>query len=183
MDNGTEYYRRFLDGDESGLTDIVREYKDGLIFYINSIVCDIHAAEDIAEDTFFRLLVKKPKDSALASFKTWLYTIGRNTAFNYLKKQKKVIPSDGIAEVCADEEELETSFLREERKIAVHRVLGKLKPEHRQALWLTYFEGFSGKETARIMGKTDHAVETLLYRARLSFRHELEKEGYTDEKL
>ena len=39
MDSGTFNYRRFRDGgDENGLVEIIREYKDGLIFYLNSIV-------------------------------------------------------------------------------------------------------------------------------------------------
>ena len=36
MDNGASSYRRFRDeGDESGLVEIIRDYKDGLIFYLN----------------------------------------------------------------------------------------------------------------------------------------------------
>lgn len=34
MDNGASNYRRFLDGDKSGLAEIVRDYKDGLIFFL-----------------------------------------------------------------------------------------------------------------------------------------------------
>lgn len=38
MDSGTFNYRRFRDGgDENGLVEIIKEYKDGLIFYLNSI--------------------------------------------------------------------------------------------------------------------------------------------------
>ena len=38
MDNGASSYRRFLEGDESGFVEIVRDYKDGLIFYLNRII-------------------------------------------------------------------------------------------------------------------------------------------------
>ena len=38
MDNGASSYRRFLDGDENGFVELVRDYKDGLILYINSFV-------------------------------------------------------------------------------------------------------------------------------------------------
>lgn len=40
MDNG-QNYRRFLDGDDSGLVEIIREYKDGLILYLNGFVGNI----------------------------------------------------------------------------------------------------------------------------------------------
>ena len=49
MDNGASSYRRFReDGDESGLVEIIRDYKDGLILYLNSFVGNIHTAEEIA---------------------------------------------------------------------------------------------------------------------------------------
>lgn len=35
MDNGVGSYRRFLDGDEEGLAEIIRDHKDGLILFIN----------------------------------------------------------------------------------------------------------------------------------------------------
>lgn len=41
MDNGASSYRRFLDGDDKGLEEIVRDYKDGLILYLNSYVSNI----------------------------------------------------------------------------------------------------------------------------------------------
>ena len=41
MDNGAGSYRRFLDGDDDGIVEIVRDYKDGLIFYINRDIISI----------------------------------------------------------------------------------------------------------------------------------------------
>ena len=83
MDNGASSYCRFLAGDESGLVEIIRDYKDGLILYLNGYVMNIHIAEELAEDTFVKIGLKRPKDMRRGSFKTWLYTIGRNTAIDY----------------------------------------------------------------------------------------------------
>ena len=62
MDKGSLAYRRFLEGDESGLEQIIVSYKDGLILYLNTLVGDIALAEDLAEDTFVRLFTRKPRD-------------------------------------------------------------------------------------------------------------------------
>lgn len=59
MDNGARSYRRFLDGDENAFVEIMDEYRDGLIFFINGYLNDFHAAEDIAADCFVFLLVHK----------------------------------------------------------------------------------------------------------------------------
>ena len=58
MDNGASSYRRFLDGDESGLTDIVNMYGDKLMLFINSFVNNLSLAEEIMEDVFMELVVK-----------------------------------------------------------------------------------------------------------------------------
>ena len=64
MDNGASSYRRFRDeGDMEGLADIIRDYKDGLIFYLCSILGNIHTAEDIAEDSVYT--VKETPDLLL----------------------------------------------------------------------------------------------------------------------
>ena len=149
MDNGASSYRRFRDnGDESGLIEIIRDYKDGLILYLSSIVGDLNTAEDIAEDTFVVLGTKKPKDKGKSSFKTWLYTIGRNAAIDYMRKKtrKKEIPLELSHDISGDELDLEKAYIREEQKITIHKALRSLKPEYRQILWLEYFEQLSMKD-------------------------------------
>lgn len=186
MDKGADSYRRFLNGDESGLAELIRDYKDGLILYINSFVGNIHTAEELAEDAFIKLFTRRPKDSGKASFKTWLYTIGRNQAIDYLRRSrgKKEQSAEEIAEAVSDTEMLESLYIKEERKIAVHKALSKLKSEYRQVLWLIYFEGLSNKEAARVMKKSVHGTETLAYRARQYLKSVLEKEDFIyDEEL
>ena len=186
MDNGASSYRRFRDeGDENALAEIIREYRDGLIFYLNGFVNNIHVAEELAEDTFVLLGTKKPKDKGLSSFKTWLYTIGRNIAINYIRRRTKVseVSIDDCPELISEEEELETSLIKEEQKIELHKILKKLKPEYHQVLWLVYFEDFTYKEVATIMKKSVHNIETLVYRARKALKSQLEKEGFEYEEL
>ena len=183
MDNGASSYRRFLDGDDNGFVEIVRDYKDGLILFLDSFVSNLSVAEELAEDTFVKLGIKKPHFSGKSSFKTWLYAIGRNVAADYIRKRSK--HSEVSIDECtdlADRQTLEDAYLQE-NKIVIHQALGKLKPEYRQVLWLTYFESLSNKETARIMRKSVHNTETLIYRAKQSLKSQLIREGFTYEDI
>lgn len=185
MDNGASSYRRFLDGDEKGIVEIIKEYKDGLLLYLNGIVGNIYTAEEIAEETFVRLVVKKPKFSRKSAFKTWLYAIGRNAAIDFLRRQSRrpEISIEDYRDMLSDEESLEQSYIREERKIMVHRAMKKLKSEYRQALYLLYFEGFDNTQAAAVMKKNNRQIENLVYRAKISLKSELVKEGFNYEEL
>ncbi len=186
MDNGASSYRRFRDnGDESGLAEVIRGYKDGLIFYLNSFVGNIHMAEELAEDTFVLLGTKKPRDKGGSCFRTWLYAIGRNVAIDRLRQQKrsKTLSLEECPELTDEEKDLENAYIKQEQKILLHRAMGKLKLEYRQILWLLYFEDFSHKQAAQVMKKSVHSTETLAYRARQSLKLQLEKEGFIYENL
>ena len=185
MDSGSSSYRRFLDGDETGLVEIIRDYKDGLILYINSIVNDIHIAEELTEDTFVRLVIRRPADKGGSSFKTWLYTMGRNRAIDYLRhsKRRKEVSLEACTDDTVAENSIEEWYFREEKRRAVHRALGRLQPDYQQVLWLIYFEDFSYKQAAKVMKKKVHAIEMLASRARKALSEELRKEGYTSENV
>ena len=185
MDNGAESYRRFLQGDDTAFVEIIRDYKDGLILYLNGFVNNILTAEELTEDVFFKLVTKKPRFNEKSSFKTWLYTIGRNTAVDYLRRnsKQKEVSAEEIREIEDERLSLEQSYIKQERLLLIHTTLEKLNPEYKQVLWLVYFEDFSQKETAKIMKKSVHSVETLVYRARLALKAELEKGGFIYEDI
>lgn len=183
MDNGASSYRRYLDGDDSGIGDIVRQYKNGLTLYLETFVNDLYAAEELTEDTFFRLMIRRPKFSGRSSFKSWLYAIGRHVAIDYIRQKTRIAdtPIENLADVLRDEADLELSCIREEKRIMIHRALERLSPDYRQIIWLVYFEEFSHEEAGMIMKKNPRQIRNLLYRAKQSLRAELLKEGIDDE--
>jgi RNA polymerase sigma-70 factor (ECF subfamily) len=185
MDNGASSYRRFLDGDDNGIVEIIREYKDGLILFLNRYVHNIHIAEELAEDTFVRIVTKKPRYVAKYSFKTWLYTIGRNIAINYIKHESKISNkgTEDLDRLSKDEETLEQSYLREEQKIMVHHALSKINSDYGTILYLKFFEDLTNEQIAKVTKKNKRQIENLIYQAKQSLRAELEKEGFTYERL
>ncbi len=185
MDNGASSYRRFLDGDDKGIAEIVEDYKDGLILYLNGYVNNIFIAEELTEDTFFRLITKKPRYSGKSTFKSWLYAIGRNVAVDYIRHNSKMlqIPSEDMENYLSEEQSLEQSYIKEERKIIVHKALSELSTDYRTILWLVFFEGFSNKEAAIVLKKNDRQIKDLLYRAKQSLKSKLEKEGFIYEEF
>ncbi|NLT08887.1 MAG: RNA polymerase sigma factor [Ruminococcus sp.] len=182
MDNGASSYHRFLSGDKSGLEEIIRFYSDSLTLYICTLVGNIDDAKEIMTETFVELYVKKPKYSGKSTFKTWLYSIARHTAYDFLKsKSKYQYLSDEELNSLPSRCDLEKELEYEAEKKELYKAIDKLKPEYRQVIYLIYIEGFDNSETAEIMKKSKKQTSELLYRAKQSLRKILEKEGDCDE--
>ena len=184
MDNGASSYRRFLEGDTNAIIDIIADYREGLVLFINSFVNDFCTAEELAEDTFVKICSEKPKFSEKCSFKTWLFTIGKNAALNSIKKKARhsEVSIDDFYNI-ADKENIERNYIKDEDKKQLLRALEKLNNDYRQVLYLVYFENFSNTETAKIMRKSERQIRNLLYRAKESLRNILEKEEFRYEEI
>ena len=185
MDKSSEDYLRFLNGDDSGIVEIIKDHKDGLMLFLNRYTENISEAEELTEDTFFRLVIKKPRYKERCSFKTWLYTIGRNIAVDHLRKKQKVqnFSAEELEKLRGNEYELENSYLKEEQKIILYKALNGLKNEYAQVLHLRFFEELSNEDCAGIMGKSKRQIENMMYQAKKALRTELEKEGFIYEEL
>lgn len=185
MDIGASSYRRYLDGDDNGIVEIIKMYSDGMTLFINGYVKNIFVSEDLAEDVFFLLAAKKPHFNGKSSFKTWLYAIARNKALDYLRHSSKHISDsfDALGNCIAEQTSAEKAYLIKERSITIHNTLKKINPDYAHVLYLIYFEGFSNKEAAKIMKKSTRQIENLVYRAKKALREELKKEGFDYENL
>ncbi|MGN0617197.1 RNA polymerase sigma factor [Ruminococcus flavefaciens] len=183
MGNDAERYRRFLDGDDNGLIEIIDEYHEGMSLYLNSIVNNMCLADDIVQETFVKLAIKKPPFRGKCSFKTWLFTIARNCAIDHLRKDQKI--SDLSLDeylVISDVTDTEKEYFKEEQKKELYRAMKRLNPEYYQVLYLMYFEDLDTSDIARIMHKAKRQVSDLIFRARKSLRSELERKGFIYER-
>ncbi len=179
-----ESYHRYLKGDDTGIAEIVTAYREGLILYAYHFTGSMTAAEDLVDDVFFRLMIKKPHFSGRTSFKTWLYTMTRHRTIDYLRKKKRnpAVSVDEIQEL-SDKKQLEESYIRKERQIAVYRALRQINASYQLVLHLSFFEDFDNAQIAAILGKSKRQVEMLKYRGLQALKKELEQEGLPDEIL
>ncbi|MBQ2661214.1 MAG: RNA polymerase sigma factor [Clostridia bacterium] len=178
MDNGASSYRRFLSGDENAFEEIVKEYRQGLTWFINRFVCDTYIAEDIAADVFAYVLVHPKKYDFRVSLKTYLYMLGRSRALDALRKQKRQ-STVALDEKIESADDIEKSVLLSEEKRALSIALNSLDENLKSAVHLVFFEGLSYKEAGRVMKKTEKQIDNLLYRAKKELRSILEKGGIT----
>lgn len=178
MDHGASSYRRYLRGDEDAFAEIVKEYFDHLVFFLQRYVGDFSAAEDIAMDVFAWIIVHKNRYNFSVSLKTYLFMLGRSRALDYIKRRNKLqtVELSELAAVADDAPSLEETLLADERKRAVHKALECLNEEMRLVIHLTYFEDLSAEEAGKVLKKNRKQVYNLLYRAKNALRTTLEQE-------
>ena len=172
METGEEWSGKFLSGDKAAFDKVIELYREKLIFFLLRYLPVMEDAEDVAEDAFVELLLKKYKPSKKASLKTYLFTVGRNKAFNLLKKQRRRAQEQPEA---PDDEEiaLEERLVQDEKRQQVSKALNGLSPQYREALHLLYFEELSLEEAAFVMKKNKKQVENLSCRGKKLLRERL----------
>jgi RNA polymerase sigma-70 factor, ECF subfamily len=80
---------RFQGGDGLAFDEIVRRYKDPLVNFVYHFLGDKIDAEDVVQETFFRVYKKKHLYRNVAKFSTWIYTIAGNLAKTELRRRRR----------------------------------------------------------------------------------------------
>lgn len=183
MDNGASSYRRFLDGDENGFTELVDLYAYNLIFFINGFVGNLATAEDLMEETFCELIFHKNRFKGESLFKTYLFSIARHKALDFLRKNPRgaSIALEDMEQQSEDLEQLENRIVNDDRKMQINEALAKINPEYRTVLHLLYFEDMTYEQISAILKKNNKQIRNLAYRARQALKDTMEKEGFVYE--
>lgn len=171
-----ELYKEFLQGNKESFEKIVIRYKDSIIYFIQRYVKSVDIAEDLAQDVFVYILIHKKNYKFEYSLKTYLYTIAKSKALNYIKRERRIVELD--EKQLEDVEELEEKVFKDERAENLKKCIQKLKIEYQNAIYLADIEEMSYKEIAHILKKTDSSVKVLIYRARKALEKVVIEEGY-----
>lgn len=146
-----------------------------MIYFIYRYVKSIDIAEDLAQDVFVYLLIHKENYDFNYSLKTYLYTIAKSKALNYLKREKRIVAIN--ENDIYDVQTLEEKVFLNERKNNLKQAMLKLKPEYQSAVYLADIEELSYKEIGQIMKKSESGIKSLIFRARKSLEEILRKEA------
>lgn len=152
-------------------------YHAELYNFLRRSTRDEAAAEDLLQEVYVRLTREVEAGRAPEHLRGWLYRVASNLAISRGRRRATVLGwmnRHGRAAASEFEESPETGYLRSERVSMLDAVLATLPIEARTALQLSA-DGFSGEEIAAAIGRSHGATRTLLSRARVKVRLELER--------
>ena len=169
-------YQRFLKGATASLEETVRFYSDALVRFARHYVKDPAIAEDIMEDAFVALILKRKRFFEEEQLRAYLYKTVRNKCLTHLRGQKHLASLFDYADKLVGGY-VENEVLKNERGEAVRKALGTLPKQYEEVLILSYFNGLNAQELCDALGKNEKHVYNLIARARAALRKSLIEKG------
>ncbi len=133
------------------------------------------AAEDVVEEAFLRLIQESTQGHAPSNTRAWLYRVCSNLVVSRVRRRNVAERFLPFLVRHGTVEGPEREYLRRDEERQLAAALARLSPLERTALILAS-RGFSGREVAATIGKSEMATRTLMCRARLKLRARLERE-------
>ncbi len=166
------FIESFLGGDEGSFAALVERHLSMTYKFVYRYVQNQDDASDVVQEVFIKAWKYLERFDVDRNFKTWLLTIAKNTALDFLKKKRPVLFSrieEGDGDLDAFlapylvglEGDLPDEAL--EKKEVRHRlegVLGELSPAYRTVLTLRYTEHLKFREIAEILQEPIDTVKS-----------------------
>lgn len=130
--------------------------------YLSRISGDRQLADDLLQETYYRLLKCRVAFENDTHRRNYLYRIATNLVHDARRGPRPLFDA-GIEMAAIPAAEGPAS---PEQREDVRRALGRLKPRERALLWLAYAQGSSHTEIAGVLGLKTGSIKLLLFRAR-----------------
>jgi RNA polymerase sigma-70 factor (ECF subfamily) len=140
-----------------------------LLCYLERLVRHREAAEDLCHETFIKVLRHWERRATLLSERAWLYRIATNTAFDYLRQQRRLkrILVDGDPADLPGEPAFAARLDEQE---TIRATLRRIPAHYRVPLLLHSYAGYKLKTIATALGCNINTIKTRVYRGGLQFR-------------
>src|SRR5690349_3483251 len=173
--------RGLRERDTELLADLVERCQHRLVRYLVYLTGRREYAEDLAQETWIRVLQRGSQYNGRQRFDPWLFAIARNLAIDYVRKkavQTVSLPNDRDAMLLLPSFG-PSPFEAAARSEDAMRLAGRLQilpPLYREALLLRFQEELSLAEIAQVVGAPITTVTSRIYRGLAALRSAFEED-------
>ncbi len=165
---GQALLQRIAQGDRRAFESLFTQQGDRVFRYAYRLINDQTKAEEVTNDVMLEVWKNAAKFEGRSKVSTWLLGITRHLALNAVRRKKlDTVDVDDVPDMVAPEQDTgarETDGTT--LKNTLHHALGKLSPEHRDVVELTFFHGCSYREIAEIVKCPENTVKTRMFHAK-----------------
>ena len=159
----------YFEGDLKAFDGIINHHSRIIYRFVFNLIGNIEETHDITQETFIKVWKNLKKFDKTKNFKTWLFTIARRTAIDYLRKRKNISFSS------LDNDEMDTTFeqtIRDEEILAdeifeknenveiIKKALAEIPLEQKAIVLLHNGEEMTFEEIAEIVGKPMNTIKS-----------------------
>jgi RNA polymerase sigma factor (sigma-70 family) len=153
-------------GETGRLAELFDRYHQPLYRYFLHLTSDRAAAEDLAQETFFRVLKYRRSYQPETSFRAWLYQVGRNVFHDHAGRGKGevALPEEtgGLRSLDAPPDR---QVERKQESALLRRALAGLPREKREVLVMSRYLDLKYEEIASVLNCEVGTVKVRVYRA------------------
>lgn len=145
--------------------------------YLLSVSQNKHIAEELTQETFFKALQKIDSFRGECSIQVWLCQIGKNAYYDYLRKNRRLVPAEERGEETAPGS-VELDFEKKETVRRLHRILHDLEEPYKEVFTLRTFGELSFQDISGLFGKSESWAKMTYLRAKKKIREVMEYEDH-----
>jgi len=167
---------RVQQGDKKAFDLLVLKYQLRVSKLVSRFLRNQSDVPDVVQEAFIKAYRALPNFRGESAFYTWLYRIAINTAKNHLVAQSRKSPANsidvqdaedyGASEWLKEYASPEREALAAELESTIHRAMGDLPSDLREAITLREIEGLSYEDIAAVMDCPIGTVRSRIFRAR-----------------
>ncbi|MGJ1386466.1 RNA polymerase sigma factor [Sphingobacterium spiritivorum] len=168
---------KLKNGDRHAFEQLYHFYKNHITGHLFYIFKSEELTQDVTQETFITVWENRFQLHADKSFKSYLYTIATNKAYDLLRKanlDKQLYDKVSSFIDSSSDEIYETLFVKQ-RSEQLHQILAQLPSQQRLVFQMAKLDGYSYEEIARALGISQHTVNTHIKRANVFLKNQILK--------
>jgi len=182
LERDAELMLRVREGDETSFALLLNRHRGPVMHFLYRMVQNQGVAEELAQEVFLRVYKARASYEPTAKFTTWLFRIATHLALNWLRDGKAEKAQDSIDDNSGDgpTRELPDRSGTIEQKLVYEARLGEIRSaiealpgKQRAAVLMHKYEEMEYVQIAGVLGCSESAVKSLLFRAYETLRARL----------
>src|SRR5271165_3645206 len=182
LDRDAELMLRVRAGDDTSFALLLERHRGPVVHFLYRMVQNLAVSEELAQEVFLRVYRSRATYEPTAKFTTWLFRIASHLALNWIRdgKNEKSQASldqgtaEGATRQVADRlRTVEQEMVYQARLAEVRQAIQLLPAKQRAAVLMHKYEEMDYAQIAGVLGCSESAVKSLLFRAYESLRSRL----------
>jgi len=166
--------RGVREGDTHSFTLLLERHRMPVIHFLYRMVQNQAIAEELAQEVFLRIYKSRASYEPTAKFTTWLFRISTHLALNWIRDKRYEQNSHSLdmdleenlyRQVPDRAPSIEERLLKEARAEEIRGAISSLPAKQRAAVLMHKYQEMDYSQIAAVIGCTDSAVKSLLFRA------------------